>query len=76
MQDCQETGVLGEVIGLFAKIFAEPGDDTTLRVFNDGAVAGGPGVAARSAVAVGGVPGVAALRCGWKFVRWKKGVGH
>ncbi len=57
IEDCQQRGVLGVIIGLLAQVFAQTGDDAALRVFNDCAKAGRAGVAAGAAVTVGGVPG-------------------
>jgi len=53
LQDTQQTGVLGEVVGLDAEEFTQFGDEAAFGVFDDGAVAGGAGVAAGAAVAVG-----------------------
>lgn len=61
LQNCQKAGVLGVVVGLDAKKMVEAGDYLALGVLDDGAVAGGAGIAARAAVAVGGKPVV----CGW-----------
>jgi hypothetical protein len=49
----EEAGVFGEVVGAHAEELAEFGDDHALVVLDDGSVAGGTGVAAGSAVAVG-----------------------
>ena len=53
----EEAGVFGEVVGAHAEEFAELGEDCALVVLDDGSVAGGTGVAAGSAVAVGVDPG-------------------
>ncbi len=45
--------ILGEVVGLVAEVFAEVGDFFPRLVLNHYAVAGGAGVAAGSAVAMG-----------------------
>ena len=55
-EDGQETAVLGVVVGLDAQEVAEAGHDAAVGVFNDGAEAGGAGVAAGAAVTVGGEP--------------------
>jgi len=55
-QDGEEAGVFGVVVGLNAEELAELGHDAAAGVFNDGAVARGAGIAAGSAVAVGGEP--------------------
>ena len=49
----EEAGVFGVVVGAHAEEFAEFGEDDALVVLDDGSVAGGTGVAAGSAVAVG-----------------------
>src|SRR5437899_1783781 len=49
----EEAGVFGEVVGAHAEEFAEFGKDRAVVVLDDGAVAGGAGVAAGSAVAMG-----------------------
>jgi hypothetical protein len=49
----EEAGVFGEVVGAHAKEFAEFGKDHAPIVLDDGSVAGGTGVAAGSAVAMG-----------------------
>ncbi len=49
----EEAGVFGEVVGAHAEEFAEFGQDHALVVLDNGSVAGGTGVAAGSAVAVG-----------------------
>jgi hypothetical protein len=49
----KEAGVFGEVVGAHAEEFAEFGKDHAPIVLDDGSVAGGTGVAAGSAVAMG-----------------------
>jgi hypothetical protein len=62
----EEAGVFGEVVGAHAEELAELGQDGAVVVLDDGSVAGGTGVAAGSAVAVGvdpaGVFGVGSRR--------------
>jgi hypothetical protein len=53
----EEAGVFGEVVGAYAEEFAEFGEDRAVVILDDSAVAGGTGVAAGSAVAVGVDPG-------------------
>ena len=52
----EEAGVLGEVVGAVAEEFGELGEDLTGLVVDYGAEAGGAGVTAGSAVAVGDDP--------------------
>jgi hypothetical protein len=74
-ENCQEAGVLGVVVGLVAEKLAEAGYDAGLRVFNNGAVAGGARVAAGTAIAVGGEPlGGRAGGGGGRI--WKEISGH
>jgi len=54
LEDAEEAGVFGEVVGLDAEVLAQFGDDPAFCVFDDCAVAGGAGVAAGAPVAVGG----------------------
>ena len=49
----EEAGVLGVVVGADAEELAEFGEDHALVVLDEGSVAGGAGVAAGAAVAVG-----------------------
>ena len=49
----EEPRVFGEVVGAHAEEFTEFGQDGAVVVLDDGSVAGGTGVAASSAVAVG-----------------------
>ena len=60
----EQAGVLGEVVGLDAEEFREFGEDVAVGVLDEGAEAGGAGVAARAAVAVGGDPTAAGLLLG------------
>ena len=53
-QDAEEAGVFGEVVGFEAEKLGEFGELVTGGVGDDGSIAGRAGVAARSAVAVGG----------------------
>ena len=52
-QDGQKAGVLGEVVGLYAEELAHFGHHAAVDVLDDGAVAGGAGIAPGTAVAVG-----------------------
>ena len=54
LQHRQQAGVFGVVVGLDAQELAQSGDDVALGVLDDRSVAGGAGIAARTAVAVGG----------------------
>ena len=63
LEAAEEAGVLGVVIGAKSKKFTEFGEDGTGVVLDEGSVAGGAGVAAGSAVAVGVDP-----TFGWGFV--------
>jgi len=56
-EDGEKAFVFGVVIGLNAEELTEASDDAAMRIFDDGSEAGGAGVSARSAVAVGGEPG-------------------
>ena len=82
----EEAGVFGVVVGAHAQEFAEFGEDRAVVVLDEGSVAGGAGVAAGSAVAVGVDPGgffgaglgIGAARAwvrrrGWGR-RWERGV--
>ena len=53
LEAAEEAGVFGVVVGADAEEFAEFGEDHALVVLDEGSVAGGAGVAAGSAVAVG-----------------------
>ena len=55
-QDRQQRRVLGVIVGLDAEKSLRRATTRPLRVFDDRAIAGGAGVAARAAVAVGGEP--------------------
>ena len=52
-EDAQESGVFGVVVGAFAEVLAETGENAALLIFDDGAVAGGARIAAGATVAVG-----------------------
>jgi len=52
-EDAEEGGVFGVVVGAFAEVLAEAGEDAAVLIFNDCAVTGGAGIAARASVAVG-----------------------
>ena len=52
-EGCDQSLILGEVVGLMAEILAELRDFTSGLILDDDAVAGGPGIAARTAVAMG-----------------------
>ncbi|MCU1247199.1 MAG: hypothetical protein JWQ49_228, partial [Edaphobacter sp.] len=54
----EEAGVFGEVVGTHAEELAELGQDGAVVVLDDGSIAGGTGVAAGSAVAMGVDPGI------------------
>ena len=73
----EEAGVLGVVVGADAEEFAEFGEDGALVVLDEGSEAGGAGVAAGSAVAVGVDPVVGCF-CWRAWVRgWdpRRGLG-
>ena len=53
LEAAEEAGVFGVVVGADAEELAEFGEDVALVVLDEGAVAGGAGVAAGAAVAVG-----------------------
>ena len=53
LEAAEEAGVFGVVVGAHAEEFGELGEDHALVVLDEGTVAGGAGVAAGSAVAVG-----------------------
>jgi hypothetical protein len=53
LQAAEEAGVFGVVVGAHAEEFGELGEDHALVVLDEGSIAGGAGVAAGSAVAVG-----------------------
>jgi hypothetical protein len=53
----EQAGVLGEVVGLDAEELGKFGEDVAVGVLDEGAEAGGAGIAAGAAVAVGGNPG-------------------
>ncbi len=71
-EDAEEGGVFGVVVGAFAEIFAEAGEDAALLVFDDGSVAGGAGVAAGASVAVGDDE---VFGGGWVGAGWEEGRG-
>ena len=52
-ENAEQGGVFGVVVGALAEVFAEPGEDAAVLVFDDGAVAGRAGVAAGASVAMG-----------------------
>ena len=56
LEDGDEAGVFGEVVGLTAQVIAEAGYNTALRVFDNRAIAGGARIAAGAAVTVGDKP--------------------
>ena len=65
-EHAKEAGVLSVVVGLDAEEFAQFGDNLAFRIFNNGAIAGGPGIAAGTAVAVGCEPRAGRVgRGGW-----------
>ena len=53
LEAAEEAGVFGVVVGAKSKEFTEFGEDGAGVVLDEGSVAGGAGVAAGSAVAVG-----------------------
>jgi len=44
LEDAEEAGIFGEVVGLDAEVLAQFGDDLAFGVFDDCAVAGGAGL--------------------------------
>jgi hypothetical protein len=56
LENCEEAGVLGVVVGADAEEFAEFGEGFAARAGEDSSVAGGAGVATGSTVAVSGDP--------------------
>lgn len=56
LEAAEEAGVFGVVVGAVAEELGQFGEDVAGFVLQEGAVAGGAGVAAGSAVAVGGDP--------------------
>jgi hypothetical protein len=67
LEASEEAGVLGVVVGAMAEEFRELGKDVSGIVLKDGTEAGGAGVAAGTAVAVGGDP------AGLGSVVWEEG---
>jgi hypothetical protein len=63
-EDGEQAGVLGEVIGLDAQKLAQFGQDAALGVMNDGAKAGGAGIATGAAIAMGCDPARFSVRGG------------
>ena len=67
LEAAEEAGVFGVVVGADAEELAEFGEDGAVGVLDEGSVAGGAGVAAGSAVAVGVDPVL--------WILWGSGAG-